>query len=155
LASTQNSLSPESACETGGTSRSRRSAPTADYGLDHSETARSNHVRALGLLTRMATGSNKQLPDRMAGPVDLAPTEREDDHGAAGQREVAVVGGCLGNVGRPRSYVVPLAAQRRWPAGNRVGRHVRNRREAVEAWLEPTSAGRARDEISAGRLPSR
>jgi hypothetical protein len=56
----------------------------------------------------------KQLLDRLAGPQDLASNEREDDHDAAGRREVDVVDGCLGNVGHPRSYVVPLAAQRRW-----------------------------------------
>src|SRR5215208_2487582 len=68
-----------------------------------------------GQLDRM-----KQLPDRLAGPVDLASTEREDDHDAAGRREVDVFDGCLGNVGHPRSYVVPLAAQRRrasWLSG--------------------------------------
>src|SRR5215211_4249830 len=62
-----------------------------------------------GQLDRM-----KQLLDRLAGPEDLASNEREDDHDAAGRREVDVVDGCLGNVGHPRSYVVPLAAQWRW-----------------------------------------
>ena|SRR5829696_7883240 len=59
-----------------------------------------------------------QIDEAIAGstgwPEDLASTEREDDHDAAGRREVDVVDGCLGNVGHPRPYVVPLAAQRRW-----------------------------------------
>jgi excisionase family DNA binding protein len=41
---------------------------------------------------------------------------------------------------------IPVHTLYRWrykgdgPVGYRVGRHVRYRREAVEAWLEPTSA---------------
>jgi excisionase family DNA binding protein len=52
---------------------------------------------------------------------------------------------------------IPVHTLYRWrhngdgPAGYRVGRHVRYRREAVEAWLEQqaTSAARARDESQA------
>jgi hypothetical protein len=40
----------------------------------------------------------KQLLDRLVGPEDLASRESEDDHDAAGRREVDVIDGCLGNV---------------------------------------------------------
>ena len=78
----------------------------------------------------------KQLLDRLVGPEDPASNEREDDHDTAGRREVDVVNGCLRMLG------VPVHTLYRWrhngdgPAGYRVGRHVRYRREAVEAWLE-------------------
>jgi hypothetical protein len=78
----------------------------------------------------------KQLLDRLAGPEDLASNEREDDHDAAGRREVDVVDGCLGNVGHPRSYVVPLAAQRRWTRWLSGGPARAVSQGGLEAWLE-------------------
>jgi excisionase family DNA binding protein len=77
----------------------------------------------------------KQLPDRLAGP-DLASTEREDFMTLqAGEKLLSLtdVSEMLG---------IPVHTLYRWrhngdgPAGYRVGRHVRYRREAVEAWLE-------------------
>jgi excisionase family DNA binding protein len=85
-----------------------------------------------GQLDRM-----KQLPDRLAGPVDLASTEREKMIMTlqAGEKLMSLtdVSELLG---------IPVHTLYRWrhngdgPAGYRVGRHVRYRREAVEAWLE-------------------
>ena len=66
------------------------------------------------LLARIGDLIDEAIAGSTSWPEDLVSHEREDDHEAAGRREVDVVDGCLGNVGHPHSYVVPLAAQRRW-----------------------------------------
>lgn len=67
---------------------------------------------------------------------DLASIEKEDDHDAADRRQVDDAEGCLGNVGHPVHTLYRWRHNGDGPAGYRVGRHVRYRREAVEAWLE-------------------
>jgi excisionase family DNA binding protein len=78
----------------------------------------------------------KQLLDRLVGPEDLASNEREMIMTLqAGDKLMSLtdVSEMLG---------IPVHTLYRWrhngdgPAGYRVGRHVRYRREAVEAWLE-------------------
>src|SRR5215208_6334423 len=100
-----------------------------------------------GQLDRM-----KQLPDRLAGPVDLASTEREDDHDAAGRREVDVVDGCLGNVGHPRSYVCTsggTTATGQLAIGWAGTCGIAGRPSRLGSSSRPTSVARARDESQA------
>src|SRR5829696_6844323 len=83
-----------------------------------------------------ATRSMKQLLDPLAGPKILhLPREKMIMTLQAGEKLMSLtdVSEMLG---------IPVHTLYRWrhngdgPAGYRVGRHVRYRREAVEAWLE-------------------
>jgi excisionase family DNA binding protein len=84
----------------------------------------------------MAIGSNESLLDRLAGPeISHRPRKKMTMTLQTGDKLMTLrdVSEMLG---------IPVHTLYRWrhngdgPAGYRVGRHVRYRREAVEAWLE-------------------
>jgi hypothetical protein len=100
-------------------------------------------------LAWMGNWSKWALLDATGWNRDLASTGKEYDHDAAGQRQVAVTDGSLGDFWA--FPFIPCSAGGTTATGQLVigwVLHVRYRTEAVEAWLQQQADKRSQSALS-------